>query len=253
MKLIRSLRVAVLLAATVGPAQAEPPSPPPFYAITNVQVVTGTGQTLEGATVLIADGLIEAVGAGVTVPGDAWVIDGQGMMLLPGLIDALTTVGQRQEDESAGGAGMGGPPGRANQPEIRGPEDRPNTTTWLAAADRLGEDARVEKWRESGFAAAVTAPEEGIFAGQAALINLGEGRDPTELPLLLGLLQGFEDIGHWLRIPSAAWAGRAWRPRCAAGSAFSDLRCRRPRGPRGSGSGARHCAPTGCSGETRSR
>ena len=61
MKLIRSLRVAVLLAATVGPAQAEPPSPPPFYAITNVQVVTGTGQTLEDSTVLIADGLIEEV------------------------------------------------------------------------------------------------------------------------------------------------------------------------------------------------
>ena len=95
MRPIHSLWVAVFLATAVGPAQAEPPTPPPFYAITNVQVVTGNGPTLEGATVLVANGLIEAVGAGVTVPGDAWEIDGQGMMLFPGLIDALTTVGQK--------------------------------------------------------------------------------------------------------------------------------------------------------------
>ena len=177
MKLIRSIGAALLWAAMSGPAQAEPPSPPPFFAITNVEVVTGTGRTLEGATVLVADGLIDSVGTGVTVPGDAWVIDGQGMKLFPGLIDSLTTVGQKREEASSEG-GMGGPPGRGNQPEIRGPEDRPSTKTWLSAADRLGEDSRVEKWREAGFTAAVTAPDEGIFAGQAALINLGEGREP---------------------------------------------------------------------------
>jgi imidazolonepropionase-like amidohydrolase len=178
MRLMRSLWAAGLLATMAVPTQAEPPSPPPFYAITNVDVVTGTGQALEGATVLVADGLIEAVGTGITVPGDAWVIDGEGMNLYPGLIDAMTTVGQELEDSAP--AGMGGPPGRGDQPEIRGPEDRPDTTTWLSAADRLGDDNRVEKWREAGFTAAVTAPDQGIFAGQAALINLGEGRDPRE-------------------------------------------------------------------------
>ncbi len=178
MKSIRSIWVAGLLAAMAVPTQAEPPSPPPYYAITNVNVVTGTGKVLEGATVLIADGLIEAVGTGVTVPGDAWAIDGEGMNLYPGMIDAMTTVGQKGEDSAPGG--MGGPPGRGDQPEIRGPEDRPNTTTWLSAAERLGDDNRVEKWREAGFTAAVTVPDQGIFAGQATLINLGEGRDPRE-------------------------------------------------------------------------
>ena len=43
----------------VGPAVAEPPNPPPYYAIQDVTVATGTGQWLERATVLIADGLIE--------------------------------------------------------------------------------------------------------------------------------------------------------------------------------------------------
>ena len=180
MKLIRLPLAALVLAAISGPAQAEPPSPPPFYAITDVQVVTGTGKTLESATVLVADGLIEAVGTGVTVPADAWVIDGQGMMLFPGLIDAMTTVGQKQEDESSGGGGMGGPPGRGNQPEIRGPEDRPQTSTWLSAAERLGEDGRTEKWREAGFTSVVTVPDKGIFSGQAALINLVQSRDLRE-------------------------------------------------------------------------
>jgi len=180
MRSIRSLWVAALLLGAVGPVGAEAPSPPPFYAITNVQVVTGTGQVLEGATVLVADGLIEAVGKGLATPGDARVIDGEGMNLYPGLIDAMTTVGQKPVEETSSGSGMGGPPGRSNQPVIRGPEDRPQTTTWLRAADQLGEDSRIEKWREAGFTAVVTVPDKGIFAGQAAIINLGEGDDTRE-------------------------------------------------------------------------
>ena len=108
MRLIRSLWAAGLLAAMSGLALAEPPSPPPFYAITNVDVVTGVGQTLEDATVLVADGLIEAVGVGLTIPGDAWVIDGTGLTVYPGLIDAMTSVGLEVPPER---------PPRASQPE----------------------------------------------------------------------------------------------------------------------------------------
>ncbi len=167
-----AIAVGLLLGAVAGPALAEPPEPPPYYAIRNARVVTGTGAVLENANVVIARGLIEAVGAGVDIPPDAWVVDGSGLSVYPGLIDALTDLGQQAEDESPGGAAGGGPPG--SPPELLGPEDRPKTTPWVSAADSMGEDGRIEKWRTAGFTAAVSAPTKGLFAGRAAVIHLGE-------------------------------------------------------------------------------
>ncbi len=168
-RLISSLLLlSVLVWAVV--LQAEPPAPPPYYAIQNVRVVSGAGSPIEGATVLLADGLIEAVGKNVKIPGDARVIDGKGLSLYPGLIDAMTTMAQKQA-ESSGDAR----PARA--PAVMGPEDRPATTPWVNPTEQLAEDARIEKWRKAGFTAAVTAPEKGIFCGQAALIDLVDKPD----------------------------------------------------------------------------
>src|SRR5688572_13599596 len=154
------------LIAAITPIKAEPPTPPPYYAITHVKVVTGTGATIDDATVLLANGLIEAVGKKVSVPGDARVIDGKGLTLFPGMIDALTTLAQKQTEATSDTRAA------APAPVIMGPQDRPQTTPWVSAADELTADVRVEKWRKAGFTAAVTSPEKGIFAGQAALINL---------------------------------------------------------------------------------
>ena len=126
----------------------------------------------ERATVLIADGLIEAVGAGLEPPPDAWVIDGEGLSLYPGLIDAMTDLGLPPAEESSPRPG-GGRPGAG--PAIRGPEDRPATTPWRSAADLLRDDARIESWRQAGFTAAVTVPVDGFFPGQAAVVHLGDG------------------------------------------------------------------------------
>lgn len=210
---MRSIRALGLLFLSLGlgmPVWAEPPSPPPFYAITDVRVVTGTGSVLDNATVLIADGLIEAVGADVKIPADAWVIDGEGLSLFPGLIDSLTTLGQKKEESPAGG--MGGPPARGSQPEIRGPEDRPSTTSWVRAADNLGEDGRVAKWREAGFTAAVTAPDDGIFPGQAALINLGSGDDPRQQVVAASVAQriNFSSPGGFRSFPGSLMGTMAY-------------------------------------------
>ena len=173
-----ALLTMLILPMAFAPADAEAPEPPPFYAIRDARVVTGTGATLERATVLVADGLIEAVGTDLAIPGDAWVIEGEGLTVFPGLIDSLTTLGQKAKEEperSSGGSPFGG-----GGPTIRGPEDRPATTPWVAAAENLNsEDKKLEQWREAGFTAAVSAPADGLFAGQAALINLG-GRPHLE-------------------------------------------------------------------------
>ena len=63
------------------------------YAIKGGTVVTVTGATIQKGTVIIRNGLIEAVGADIPIPGDARVIDATGMTVYPGLIDAYTNIG----------------------------------------------------------------------------------------------------------------------------------------------------------------
>ncbi len=51
-------------------------------------VVTAAGAPRSRTgTVVLRDGVIEAVGAGLTIPADAQVIDGKGLTVYPGLID----------------------------------------------------------------------------------------------------------------------------------------------------------------------
>ncbi len=63
------------------------------YAITNAQIVTVSGKTIERGTVVVRNGLIESVGAAAKVPADARVIDGTGLTVYPGFFDTLTKLG----------------------------------------------------------------------------------------------------------------------------------------------------------------
>ena len=203
--------IAALVCAPLhGPVLAEDHPRPSYYAITNVRVVSGAGAPIDGATVLLADGLITAVGTRVDVPADAWVLDGEGLTLYPGLIDAMTTMGQQQEESAGGAPGRGGPPGGGG-PQVRGPEDRPATTPWVSVADALVEDGRAEKWREGGFTAAMTSPTDGLFPGQAALINLGGG-ELRERILATSVAQrvNFRGSGGFRSFPGSLMGGLSY-------------------------------------------
>jgi len=88
--------------------------PPSTVAIRNAKIVTVSGPVIAKGTVIVRNGLIEAVGENVTVPADAWVVDGEGMTVYPGLIDALSTVGIPGAAPAAAAAGGGGRGGRGN-------------------------------------------------------------------------------------------------------------------------------------------
>ena len=62
------------------------------FAIRNARIVTVSGPVIEKGAVVIRGGLIESVGANVNIPADAWVIEGDGLTVYPGLIDALSTL-----------------------------------------------------------------------------------------------------------------------------------------------------------------
>jgi len=143
-------------------------------AIHNARVVPVSGPAIDRGTVVLRNGLIEAVGADVTPPADAWVIEADGLTVYPGLIDALSTLGIPSNAAPTGGRGGGGAGQAAQAPApARGPEDRPMTTSWVRAADLVRpNDRRLEQARAAGFTTSITFPERGIFAGQGAVVDL---------------------------------------------------------------------------------
>jgi imidazolonepropionase-like amidohydrolase len=142
---------------------------PRYFAIKNARIVPVSGPVIASGTVVIAKGLIQSVGTNVTIPAEAWVIDGTGLTVYPGLIDAGTNIGLTQDDDAAKKRGAGA--------AASGPEDRPATTPWRVAADELKtDDKRIESWRNAGFTTALTVPDGCIFPGQASVIDLAGER-----------------------------------------------------------------------------
>ena len=165
-----------MLLAAASAVHAQAPGP---IALRGARVVTVSGPVLEKGTVLLRDGLIEAVGENIDLPKDAWVIDAQGLTVYPGLIDALSTVGLPETPERPSTPRTEAPAaprfGRQDLPVPveQGPEFRPFTTTWVRAADLLNPaDKRIEDTRSAGFSSVVTFPSTGIFAGEGAFLNL---------------------------------------------------------------------------------
>lgn len=195
--------IASLLLCSACLLAAEAPS---TVAIRNARVVTVSGPVMNRATVVLRDGLIQDIGENITVPADAWVIDGEGLTVYPGLIDALSTWGLETPAATGangrGGGGRGVTPATTQPaaPPARGPEDRPRTTSWEKAADMLRPtDSRIEVARSGGFTTAVTFPTRGIFAGQGSVINLAGG-DAAQMVIV-------PSVGQYIRIAGGGGGG----------------------------------------------
>jgi imidazolonepropionase-like amidohydrolase len=159
---------------------------PATYAITNARIVTAApngAPVIESGTVLIRDGIIRAVGpsARTTVPADARLIDGAGLTVYPGFIDAYSHVGIPAARREQSGGGSGGSGGAALASAQRGGQGAaaPNSRypaglqPELLAADLLRMEERpLENERGAGFTTALSVPREGVFLGRSALLNL---------------------------------------------------------------------------------
>ena len=86
-------------ASTAAVSTAEPfpstykPLPSRTTLITNATVLTAAGPVIQRGSVLMRDGKIEAVGANVSAPSDATVIDANGKWVTPGIIDTHSHLG----------------------------------------------------------------------------------------------------------------------------------------------------------------
>jgi imidazolonepropionase-like amidohydrolase len=175
---MKHLLTALLTCCVMAIGQPQPTS----IAIRNAKIVTVSGPVIAKGTVVLRDGLIEAVGDNIQPPADALVIDGSGMTVYPGLIDALSTWGIPAPN-GRGGRGAMAPA----SPPSRGPEDRPQTTSWIKAMEEIQtSDRRIEAARSAGFTTAFTFPTQGSFGGQGSAINLAgaKAEDMVLVPTL---------------------------------------------------------------------
>lgn len=137
-------------------------------AIVGGTVATAVGETfIPDGTVIIRDGLIVAVGAGLPVPAGATIIDARGKYVTPGIISAMSDLGIVE-------VGAVDP---TNDARARG-------TAFSAAIDISpainGALTPIAINRVGGVTRAAVAPEVSgeVFAGQGAIITLAAGGDP---------------------------------------------------------------------------
>ncbi len=211
--------VTLLALLAAAPQMRAQGGEPQYFAIRGAKIVPVSGPPMENATVVMAHGVITAIGKDVAIPPDAWIIEGKGLTVYPGLFDAFTDVGLPTAAPAPGASEAGGG-GRRTAPtgEIsRGPEDRPGTTPWRSAADDVSlSDKRIESWRNSGFTTVVSAPKGGMFPGQAAVLDLAGDRasemvvkTPVAFPVSLQPSGGFGNFPGAL-MGALAYVHQVW-------------------------------------------
>ena len=155
-RLTRTLALALLgvAAARVG-AQT--------IAITGGTVYPVSGAPITNGTVLMRDGRIVAVGAGVAVPGDAQRIDASGKIVTPGIVNAATELSVVDIGAVAATRNV----------SARG---RDGIAAAFTVWDGLNPaSVLIPPARSAGITSVVIAPRGGLLSGQAAVLHLVDG------------------------------------------------------------------------------
>lgn len=166
---MRKALLAALLVTTGAFAQSvilNNPGAKATVAIRNATIYPVTSAPIPNGTIVFANGVITAVGANVTVPASATVIDGTGLSVYPGLIDSGTNVGLTEIDSVAG---------TVDTTELG--DFNPNA---MAAVAVNPHSEVIPVTRVNGITNVVVVPEGGIISGQSALVQLA-GWTPPEM------------------------------------------------------------------------
>jgi len=179
--------LALLCLATVGTASAQETSAPAVgirdktprvHALTNARIVMAPGRVIESGTVVIRDGIIDAVGAKVAAPDGARIWDLEGHSVYAGFIDPMSDLGVPElpdivrEDYPSYPVELPAGPGYWN----------PRVRSNRRIADELAIDPHAaEGYRSIGYTTVLSSGQQGVFRGISALVNLGEVHDPKQV------------------------------------------------------------------------
>jgi imidazolonepropionase-like amidohydrolase len=147
------------------------PGPRGVYVIRNARIVPVSGPEIARGTVVIGpDGRIQAVGADVTVPSGAQVIDASGLTVYPGMMDAGSSMGLSEI------------------PQANATVDVAEVGSFNPNAQALWginpHSAHIGVTRVVGVTHVLSSPSGGLISGQSAVINLAgwTAPDMTVLP-----------------------------------------------------------------------
>ena len=152
-------------------------------AITNARLVIGDGSApVEGGTVVVRGGKVVAAGAGVGVPAGIERVDAEGRWVTPGIVAAFSRVGLVEVDAVTGSNDRGAARSRFSA----GLDIAP-------ALNPMGSPVAVN--RASGVTRAIVVPSasSNLFAGQGAVVDLGDDMDMVTRPRALQYVAFGED------------------------------------------------------------
>ncbi len=164
------------------------------FAITNARIVTVSGATIENGTIVIENGKIAAVGANASVPSGAERIDGSGLTIFPGMIDAGTNMGLAEI--------TGGAPATVDVAETG-----PMNANAKAIKGVNPHTSHINVTRVNGITTVLSAPAGGVISGQATVINLN-GSTQAEMAVVpeFGLVINFPRISTFAGFTPGAGA-----------------------------------------------
>ena len=157
-------------------------------------MVIKPGDVLEKGTIVIRDGLIEAIGTNIAPPADARVWDMKGATIYAGFIEPylvlnasnspISTTGVEPitgNSFTSGGVKFYGAPGAQTDMGNPGPgyEIAKITPEFRALEKYSPQEKALAPLRELGFTTAVIAPAKGIIRGNSALVALAD-EDPNK-------------------------------------------------------------------------
>ncbi len=148
---------------------------PDVYAIKGARLVTAAGDPIASGTIVIRNGLIDAVGADAQVPPDAIVIEGAGLSVYPGLIDMGTSTGIESSAPT--------PPSSFRTTE-EAERFRRNAILRadLAAASYVRPDSpELARLASAGITSVLATPAGGVVKGQSALVNVAAPPDEPQI------------------------------------------------------------------------
>ena len=161
-------RILMIVVGLLGPVCTYNSAQTPCdYAITHAKIFTLAGPPIEDGMVVIHGGKIAAVGASVTIPAGAQLIDAKGLQVYPGLFDAVTQMGLRE---------VGAVSATVDTTEVGS-----FNADLIAATAVLPSSAHIPVTRAAGVTQVIAAPASGgldsdssgsQIAGQASAIHM---------------------------------------------------------------------------------
>lgn len=170
----RLLPLAVAALSVAAFAQDAPKT----IAITDVRIERGDGTVIERGTIVVRDGLIDAMGSNVAAPAGALVVPGAGMTVYPGFVDGFSTRGLKvptQETQTARVSTL-------TAPATMWEKNRKGIRSDVRASTFLDLKTATEDFHKQGIVSGLLAPGNGTLRGICAVAQFLPDAAEANLP-----------------------------------------------------------------------